>query len=383
VSDGIDGSRRQLRKWCRSRMSLPAAVTEEIRAIRPYCKFEGHTNQVRGVIHLSGEQGIITCSLDGSLRVWNLQTGKQIGNDWRDGESSVVTIALSLDGKMVVSGSDDAAVRLWDVDMGKAIAKWTGHNSGVLNICWNRDGRRIVSGSAGGAIRVWDAESGKTVLVIETGLENVWAVIYSPDTTMIATGGNSDEEHLKIWDAKTGKLVANPKGHTYQVDCLAWTADGKTLISGSDDHSIRTWNTTTWQQIAVWTGHTSSVYGIAISPNGRILASSSLDNTARLWNLENGQPIGSPLQHTDAVECPSFSTDGKQLATGCWDNNVYTWDISTIVEEAGLSELLNLNVSWLTISHPSLPTESTIPGQIITQCMRRVHKSFSSNLNMF
>jgi WD40 repeat protein len=295
-----------------------------------------------------------------------LQTGKQIGNDWRDGESSVVTIALSLDGKKVVSGSDDAAVRLWDVDMGKVIAKWTGHNGGVLNICWNRDGRRIVSGSAGGAIRVWDAESGKTVLVIETGLENVWAVIYSPDTTMIATGGNSDEEHLKIWDAKTGKLVANPKGHTYQVDCLAWTADGKTLISGSDDHSIRTWNTTTWQQIAVLMGHTGPalIYDIAISPNGRILASASYDKTARLWNLENGQPIGSPLQHTNAVKCVSFSADGKLLATGCDDNNAYTWNMSVAVEEAGLSDLLlKPNVSPQPIISPlSLPTECTIPG---------------------
>jgi WD40 repeat protein len=364
-------------------MSLPAVVTEETRAIKPYCKFEGHTNMVFGVIHLPGEQRIMTCSRDGSLRVWNLQTGKQIENDWRNGESEVNTIALSADGRKVVSGSNDGVVRLWDVDMGKVIAKWTGHNGQVWNICWNRDGRRVVSGDDKGTARVWDVESGKTVLVIETGLSSVMAVTYSPDTTMIATGGHNEEKNLKIWDAETAKLVANLTGHTYQVTCLAWTTDGKTLISGSGDGSIRTWNTTTWQQIAVWTGHTDSVWGIAISPNGRILASASYDNTARLWNLENGQPIGSPLQHTDPVDCVSFSTDGKQLATGCWDKNAYTWDISAMVKEAGLSELLNPNVSWLTISHPSLPIECTIPGQIFTQCMRRVHKSSSSCLNIF
>jgi WD40 repeat protein len=252
---------------------------------------------------------------------------------------------------------------------GKLIAKWTGHNSRVLNICWNRDGRRIASGDDEGTTRVWDVDSGKTILVIETGFTQVIAVIYSPDTTMIATGGiNGKEEYLKIWNAKTGKLVANLEEHTWTVLCLAWTADGEKLISGSDDNSIRTWNTTTWQQIAVWTGQPGSVYGIAISPNGRILASASWD-TARLWNLENGQPIGPPLQLTYGVDCVSFLTDGKQLATGCRDNNAYTWDISAIVIEAGLSELLNPNVSWLTISHPSLPTERTVPGQIVTQCM--------------
>jgi WD40 repeat protein len=187
-------------------------------------------------------------------------------------------------------------------------------------------------------------EIGQTVLAIETGLSKVEAVIYSPDMTMIATGGDSEDlkEFLKIWDAKTGKPITNLKGRIERVYCLAWTADGSTLISGSEDYSIRTWNTTTWQKIHVLTGHTNFVRGIAISPNGPILASTSWDKTARLWNLENGKPIALPLQHPDFVICVSFSTDGKIIATGCWDHNAYSWDISGILEEAGL---LNQNVS--------------------------------------
>jgi WD40 repeat protein len=326
-------------------MSLPAEpVTQETRAIRPCRKFEGHTRALTGVIHLPGGHQMMTCSYDGSLRVWDLQNGKQIGNDWRDGESDINTTALSPDGKTVASGSDDRAVRLWDVETGKVLAKWTGHGRRTSSLCWSRDGGLVASGSSDGTTTVWDVESGKTVLAIETGLSGVAAVIYSPDTTMIATGGRNEEEFLKIWDAKTGKLVANLKGHTAAVECLAWIA--KTLISGSRDHSISTWNTTTWQQIAVWTGHTNIVWGIAISPNGHILASTSADKTARLWKLENGQPVGLPLEHGDEVGSTSFSTDGKLLATGCADNNAYTWNIFAIVKEAGLGELLlNQNVS--------------------------------------
>jgi WD40 repeat protein len=170
---------------------------------------------------------------------------------------------------------------------------------------------------------------------------------------MIATGGYSEEnlkEFIKIWDANTGKPITKLKGHTAAVYCLGWTAnrDGGTLISSSCDHSIRTWNTTTWQQIAVLTRHTDCVHGISISPNGRILASASLDNTAQLWNLETGQPIGSPLQpeHADFVNCVSFSTDGKLLATGS-NRNAYTWDVSLIVREAGLDNLLNVSRPFL------------------------------------
>jgi WD40 repeat protein len=208
-------------------------------------------------------------------------------------------------------------------------------------VCWNQDAERILGGYYDGTVKVWDVKSGTTILEIKTELRDMWAAIYSPDATMIATGGHSEDsekEFIKIWNANTGKLVTNLKGDTSErVYCLAWTSGG-TLISGLNDCSIRTWNTTTWEQIAVWTGHTSTSLDIAISPNGRIFASASSDNTAQLWNLENGQPIGSPMQHADIVNCLSFSTDGNLLATGCSDHNAYTWDISVIVEDAS-SEL--------------------------------------------
>ncbi|KIK31491.1 hypothetical protein CY34DRAFT_66347, partial [Suillus luteus UH-Slu-Lm8-n1] len=305
-------------------------------------KFEGHTNIVIGAIHLSGGQRIITCSSDGSLRVWSSKTGKQIGEDWRDGDSPVWSIALSPDGKKVVSGSRDGAVRLWDIDTCKVVKKWTGHTYPVVSVCWSRDGQRVLSGSNDGTARQWDVETilepiEIIVASIDTGHIHVLAVVYSPDTTLIATGGRDRpyseepiESLVKIWDAKTGKLVVTLKGHTNSVSCLAWTKDGKTLISGSLDCSIRTWNTTNWKQTAVLDEHTSTVTAqsaLAISPNGRILASALWDKTVRLWNLDNGKPISSPIQHPKSVICVSFSAGGKQLATGCYDNNAYIWDV--------------------------------------------------------
>jgi WD40 repeat protein len=329
-------------------MSSTAIQKKETSAITHRQKFEGHTGNVWGAIHLPGGQRIITCSGDGSLRVWNVKSGTQIGEDWRDGDSEVWSIALSPDGKKVVSGSDDGAVRLWDIDTCKVVKKWTGHTKAVLSVCWSRDGRRVLSGSDDGTARQWEVESGETMpepilASIEIGHGQVLAVVYSPDMTLIATGGwdGRDEHPIKIWDAKTGKLVATLKGHTEWVWCLAWTKDGKTLVSGSYDRSIRTWNTTNWQQTAVLDEHTGLVRGIAISPNDRILASVSGDRTARLWNLDNGQPICSPIQHAVYVTCVSFSAGGKRLATGCALGNAYIWDIAAILREAGLDDLLS------------------------------------------
>ncbi|KAG2047259.1 WD40 repeat-like protein [Suillus hirtellus] len=332
-------------------MASSTTKTKETLAIKPHQEFKGHTKSVRGVIHLPGGQRIITCSDDGSLRVWNLKSGKQIGEDWRDGEGEVYNIALSPDGKKVVSGSEDGGVRLWDIDTCKVTAKWMGHTGLVLSVCWTRDSRRVLSGSCDGTARQWDVESGETILKpIETGHTYVWAAVYSPDMSMIATGGRDEpwtrteepiECSIKIWDTKRGELVATLKGHTSIVTCLAWTNDGKTLISGSWDNSIRTWNTKKWKQTALLEAHTFRVYAIAISPNERILASASWDRTVLLWNLDNGQLIGSPLRHAHWIDSVSFSQEGKLLATGCFDKNAYTWDVAAIVKEVGLDDLLS------------------------------------------
>jgi len=322
-------------------MSFPAAGMKATEEIKPHRKFEGHTGLIRSVIHLTGRQRMVTCSDDGSLQEWNLETGEQIGNGLRDEESGVSAAVLSRNGKKIVSGGADGIVRLWDIDASKMLTKWTGHVYFISSVCWNRDGGRILGGCYDGTTMVWDAESGNTILAIKTVHGAVYSAIYSPDEMMIASGGRSgDNGFISIWDANTGKLIAKPEGHIGNVCCLAWTADGKTLISGSDDSSIRTWNTTTWQQINVLTGHTQVVFALTLSPNGRILASASCDRTARLWNLENSQPIGTPLQHPDAVACVSFSMDGKLLATGCFDNNAYSWDTAATVRQAGLDELL-------------------------------------------
>ena len=312
---------------------------------KPRQKFNGHTDLVQGVIHLPGGKRMITCSGDGSLRVWNSEDGSQIGNAWHDGESPMNTMALSPNGKTVASGSDDGAVRLWDIGKGTMIAKWMGHSDRVLSVCWNRNGERVVSGSVDGTARVWDVKNGETILgPVNTRHDTVHAVVYSPDDTMVATGGSGSDGYIKIWDAKKFKLVTTLKGHEWTVRCLAWTADGMTLISGSSDCTIRTWTTTTWKELKVLKHDDEDddcpIVAITTSPNHRILASATLGFTAELWNIENNERIGSPLQHgTDAVHCVSFSEDGSLLAT-CSENNAYTWDVSAIVKEAGFDDLL-------------------------------------------
>ncbi|KAG2341112.1 WD40 repeat-like protein [Suillus weaverae] len=326
-------------------MSSAAANMKKKSAVTPRKTMRGHTGRVRGVAHLPDAQRIITCSFDGSLRLWDLESGAQIGDEWRDegGEEAVWTMALSPNGKTIASGSEDGTVRLWDVETGKVVVKWEGHTDLVTSVCWSPNGERVVSGGWDGTARVWDVKSEEPVKglnPIKTGHEHVYAVSYSPEAIMIATGGYN-ENGIKIWDAKTGKLLSMIKLDR-AVWSLAWTSDEKKLIAGLDG-SIRIFDTATWQQIADLEGHTRPVYSITLFQNDRLLASTSWDKTARLWNLDTNLQVGLPLQHDEKyVECAAFSADGKLLSTGCDDENVYVWDVQAILRTAGLEDLLSI-----------------------------------------
>jgi WD40 repeat protein len=290
---------------------------------------------------------MITGSLDGSLRLWDLESGAQIGKEWCDRNNGVWSMALSPNGKTIAGGSNDSYVRLWDVETKKVISEWTGHTGVVRALCWSADGERVASGSWDGTARVWDVNTGNTVLKIKTKHDRVVAVMYSPDSSKLATGGNK-KDAVKIWDAKTGKLL-NTLKHDHWVYSLAWTSDGKKLISGSFG-LIRIFDTATWQQVAILEGHTFIINAIFLSQNNRFLASASGDKTARLWNLDTNLPVGPPLQHEEGLYSAGISPDGKALVTGCRDGNLYTWDVHAILKEAGAEGLLSIDTDIVSVN---------------------------------
>jgi WD40 repeat protein len=240
-------------------------------------------------------------------------------------------MALSPNGKTIASGSGGSGynVRLWDVETRNGIAKWTGHTRIVCALCWSADGGRVASGSWDGTARVWDVASGKNILTIETGHDWVNAVIYSPGTSKLATGGDKDVA-VKIWDAETGELLHRiEQGHRRGVvSSLGCTSDGKKIIFSSGG-SIMIFDSATgsWQQIAVLEGHTQTVTSISLSQNNRFLASASDDKTARLWDLDTYLQVGVTIQHKNDSLLAALSPDGKVLVTACHDKNAYIWDV--------------------------------------------------------
>ena len=126
------------------------------------------------------------------------------------------------------------------------------------------------------------------------------------------------------------RLISIPYlGHTGLVRAVAFSPDGKSIVSGSWDDTIRVWEVASGSAVSVLARHTSDVNAVAFSPDGKILASASDDRTVRVWDAATGRELQSLRSHTDSVMAVAFSPDGKYVASGSKDKTIRLWDVAT------------------------------------------------------
>ena len=120
------------------------------------------------------------------------------------------------------------------------------------------------------------------------------------------------------------------RGHKDVVWCVAFSPDGKRLVSGSKDKTLMIWDMDAGQEPRLLAGHGEDVVSVAFSPDGNLIASASHDKTVRLWDAATGRLQHKPLEgHTNYVRCVAFSPDGRRCVTGSADQTVKLWEVLT------------------------------------------------------
>jgi WD40 repeat protein len=110
---------------------------------------------------------------------------------------------------------------------------------------------------------------------------------------------------------------------------VAFSPDGKKVVSGSSDKTVRLWDTVTGAALQTLEGHSSSVNSVAFSFDGKQVVSGSSDKTVRLWDAATGAALQTLEGHSSSVNCVAFSSDGKKVVSESWDKTVRLWDAST------------------------------------------------------
>jgi len=155
----------------------------------------------------------------------------------------------------------------------------------------------------------------------------VFCVAYSPNGRHIISG--SRDRTARIWDAGTGATVGKPlEGHTGVVLSVAYSPDGRHIISGSGDKTIRIWDAATGTAVGIpLEGHTDLVKSVGYSPDGQYIISASNDKTIRIWDAETGATTGKPLVgHTRSVQSIAYSPNGRHIVSGSCDCTIRVWD---------------------------------------------------------
>lgn len=236
-------------------------------------------------------------------------------------------IQLSPDGKTLALV--DGSLHIWFYNTAQLSAdpRLVDASSHVVSIAFSPDGSLLASGGdqADKTVRLWDVHNGQLKTTLSGHTDSVQTVAFSPDGSLLASG--SDDNTVRLWDLHSGQLKTTLSGHKDWVSSVTFSLDGLLLASGSADGTVRLWDVHSSQLKTSFSGRdTSVVESVAFSPDATLLAAGN--GTISVWVVATGQLKETLAGNTTIGKSIAFSTDGTLLATDSYfDGAVLLWDV--------------------------------------------------------
>ncbi|KAG1870956.1 kinase-like domain-containing protein [Suillus tomentosus] len=295
-------------------------------SIEPSITLKGHEYSIESISYFPHGQRIISGSADRTTRQWDLKAGKEI-EEMRDVcEEVILAVAVSRDGRWVVTGGGEfRSAELKASEVGTGIVKrFEGHSSWINCIDISMDSKLLASGSDDQTARIWSLETGKFVAGPFDSVDSVGAVRFSTDSKKLAIM-SSVGTYIEVWDVQSQKLDVGLDGPDFDVESaeftsapMFWTKNNKNILAafsstGDCGGTIYEFDASTLETVGTpFEGHTMLIVGLELSFDHTLLASASFDNTIKLWAFESRQLLAS-FDVQDLFRLV-LSPDSRQLA---------------------------------------------------------------------
>jgi WD40 repeat protein len=241
-----------------------------------------------------------------------------------DQTSGVLALTFVPRSTLLVSGTNDGAVGLWDGSDGTLLWKTQGHSDRVNTVAVSPDGTLLATGSRDETVQVRNLKSSAAMHVLRSGTGAVTSIAFAPNGQTLAAGTMSG---VLLWNARSGTLSRRVQSGN-AVSAIAFSPDGALLASSGYDRIVRLWNARSGQLVRSLPRAQLSITSLVFSPDSRILATGSV-GSASLWDVRSARVLRT-LRHVGSVVTEVvFSPDGKTLATSSSDKFVRLWDVGS------------------------------------------------------
>jgi len=237
-----------------------------------------------------------------------------------DHQSPIISLAISPDGKRLVSGDYAGEIIVRDATDGRALRRF--HQPHPLSLLLSSDGSVLFAGMHDGGLFVWDTtKDTNNLLGTKNFGDGINSMALSPDGSTLALALAVRDGVVRLWEPGTGHFHGDLRGHHDEVLRVVWSRDGKSLLTASRDQTACLWSNT-GGLLRTFRGHLGDVETAAFTADGQKVVTAGDDQSAILWNVDGGQPCDmlADTPFDGWVSGLAFTPDGSQLVgTGSCD----------------------------------------------------------------